>query len=229
MKPRIALVTVGKSPRHDVVSDIPTELRERLQFIHWGAVDDIEPGQFGEIAPKDDSDILMAKIGEAGDVAVSKRQVTEFVEDYIGRMQTDMDCFVILCTVLFVNQKSTTPVIQIGDLLLDAGRRAQNAAEAIGVIMPTDDFRRQNLELWSPYAYEVITATAHPYRGDEGDIAKEVETAARELGAKNVSQIVMSCQGYTEKLRQIAHAAANRPVLAPTQVLSEYLAERFGG
>ena len=55
----IGIVTIGKSPRLDIESELKKTIDYEVGFTHSGALDKILPSQLYDLAPLSDSDTLV--------------------------------------------------------------------------------------------------------------------------------------------------------------------------
>lgn len=212
-----AFMTIGRSPRADIISDVQVRLRESVSILEHGALDRIPDQDLANLAPADNDDALIASLGNGQEAIVSKAKVAGLLQKEIERLEQEVDAFIILCTGPFPAFKSTRKVEQIGSLLFDAVRLG-GVPDRLGVMMPIAEQEQLNRRLWAGYARVINTAVASPYGGPEA-----VRQASVQLQEAGADLIVMSCMGYSETMRQAVQDAVSVPTIGPGQVLADYL------
>jgi|TARA_B100000959_G_C14984637_1_gene625053 protein AroM len=212
-------MSIGRTPRPDIVNDVQACLGRRITIVERGALDQIADDTLADLAPGQIDDALIASLGDGQEAVVSKAKVAALLQVEIERLEKEVDAFVILCTGPFPSFRSKHKVAQVGALLFDAVR-AKGIPDRLGVLMPIAEQERLNRRLWTGYGKTIETAVASPYQGIDGVIA-----AAEQMAAAGVDLVAMSCMGYSEAMRQAVIEATSVPAVGPGQVLADYLAE----
>ena len=210
-------MTIGRSPRADIISDVQIRLRASVSILEHGALDRIPDQDLASLAPVDNDDALIASLGNGQEAIVSKAKIAGLLQKEIERLEQEVDAFFILCTGPFPSFNSTRKVEQIGSLLFDAVRLG-GVPDRLGVMMPIAEQEQLNRRLWTGYAGAINTAVASPYGGLEA-----VTQASVQLQEAGADLIVMSCMGYSETMRQAVQDAVAVPTIGPGQVLADYL------
>jgi protein AroM len=210
-------MTIGRSPRPDITSDVQVRLREDINILEHGALDRIPDRDLTDLAPLDNDDALIASLGNGREAIVSKAKIAVLLQQDIERLEPEVEAFIILCTGPFPAFESTRKVEQVGSLLFDAVRLG-GVPDRLGVMMPIAEQEQLNRLLWADYAGAIYTAVASPYGGLEA-----VTQASVQLQEAGADLIVMSCMGYSETMRQAVQDAVAVPTIGPGQVLADYL------
>jgi protein AroM len=212
----LALLTIGRSPRPDIRSDMERLLSGPVEIVERGALDRISDDEAHRIRPADDDDALIASLGASGEAIVSKAEIGRLLMREIAELEERVDGFAILCTGVFPALESRRTIAQAGELLLSAGAKC-NPGLPIGVLVPIAEQRTLNERLFAAGGRPVATAVASPYEGTE-----PVVTAALTLRDQGMSAIAMSCMGYSEAMRRAVEAETALPAIGPSQVLSGF-------
>jgi len=215
--PRALFVTIGQSPRSDLLPEIREWLGGRIDIEERGALDGLGAGDIATMAPGAADHRLVTRLADGSEVVLRKDLVH-------ARLQTVFDavaaenflCTVLLCTGHF-------PPFRIRGLFLEAqsivdesvGAIARHA-RSIGLMVPLkeqiDEFH------FRPGAGQTLKASyASPYT--PGRLAE----ASSELADTDV--IVMHCMGYTEAMRQTVASVSKRPVLLARRLVAAAVAQ----
>ena len=90
----IGIVTIGKSPRLDIESELQKTIDYEVSFIHSGALDNIPPDQINDLAPLSDSDTLVTLYDDT-EIQVSHEKLTKILYENISEIISDVDVIVM--------------------------------------------------------------------------------------------------------------------------------------
>src|SRR5262245_66452446 len=96
---RIGLITVGQSPRSDVVPDMAAILGAGVEIVEAGALDGLSREQMAPLAPEGDDEIIVTRLADGSPVFVGKSRMIPRVEDRIAALEDQgVALNVLLCT-----------------------------------------------------------------------------------------------------------------------------------
>lgn len=212
MLDRITFITLGQTPRSDLVPEIVDALPRRVAIAELGALDGIERGEIARLAPDAADHALVTRLRDGSQIEIGKRWLT-------GRLQELLDAApaapneanVLLCTGDFSALRGDGLFLDAQHLVDHGVDALCHSATSIGLVVP---LARQVAEhhYETPSGQELRAAVASPYRDDD------FEGVGRTLAACDV--IVMHCMGYTAKQRDRVAAASGRPVLLSRRLVS---------
>lgn len=208
----VTFVTIGQTPRTDLVPELAARLPVGVAVREIGALDGLDAEEVAALAPAADEARLVTRMADGSQAVVSKAWVQRRLQELLDGMTADADAVVVLlCTGEF-------PGLHAPGLFLDAQHLVDHGVAAlcggmrrIGLLLPlaeqADEFH------WRPAAHQELRAAfASPYAGDRFD------EAGAELADCDV--VVMHCMGYTEEQRGRVAAASGRPVLLARRLVS---------
>lgn len=213
MPKRIAFVTVGQSPRTDVMPDIIAESRTAFVATERGALDGLDDDAIAALAPQAGEAILASRLRDGRGVLMGQPAVERRLREIFADLDTQgFDLIVLLCTGVFGHFETRTPFMEPQHVVDHVVQGLAYGAKVLGVILPdprqADDFEG---------IPGVATRAAHgsPYVADP-------MPALRAAGAAlaDVDMIVMHCIGYTEAMRQEVQRASGRPVLLSRRIVA---------
>lgn len=210
-KSRVAFVTVGQSPRDDILPEMLASLRSEIEATEIGALDRADDAQIAALAPENGERRLCTRLRDGREVVTSKpktgKRLNAIFADLAGR---DFDLVVLLCTGYFEGLACDGLFVESQRLVDSYVAAMAHGGRKVGVLVPLAE---QAAEPKTHAGYETARIThASPYSGDR------LSEAGRELAETDL--IVMHCMGYSEAMRRRVAEAANKPVVLARRVIA---------
>lgn len=113
MKKKLGVITIGQSPRSDVVPEIIPYLGDNVEVIEAGALDGLTYEEIQEFAPREGDYILVSTLRDGRSVRFAERYILPRLQDCIDKLEAEgADIILFICTGVFPNIfKSTKPII----------------------------------------------------------------------------------------------------------------------
>jgi protein AroM len=213
----VTFLTIGQTPRIDLVPELVVHLPDGASVREVGALDGMDADEIESLAPAPDEARLVTRMADGRQAVVRKAWVHARLQHILDGLDAETSgVVVLLCTGEF-------PGLRAGGIFVDAQHLVDHGVAAlcagmhrIGLLLPlaeqADDFH------WRPAPHqEVRTTFASPYVGDRFD------AAGAELADCDV--VVMHCMGYTEAQRGRVAAASGRPVLLARRLVASAVAQ----
>jgi protein AroM len=222
---RLGLITVGQSPRTDVVPDMAVILGGDVDIIEAGALDGLSRAQIAALAPQGDDEILVTRLADGSSVFVGKTPVIPLIERRIAALEDrGVALNALLCTGAFPTLTARRPLLEPQQLLLGL-LRAMTFPGRLGVLTPSERHVPQTEARWRESGFDALVVPLSPY--EEEDPAA-VRRAADALRAGGVGLIVMDCIGFRRKTRdEIAHLTG-APALVANLLVARVATELLG-
>lgn len=217
MPPRVAFLTIGQTPRDDVVPEIASWLPGPPEIEEVGALDGMSLEEVCALAPGPDGDPLISRMRDGTQVRLRAEWVHERVTAMVDVLDPDRyAAALLLCTGRFPDLSGRVPILKAGPVLDHGVEAICDGMRRMGLLLPLEE---QVGRVCLPPApgREVVTSWASPYEGDR------FAEAAEELAGCDV--VVMHCMGYTEAHRRAVAAATGRPVLLARRLAAAALAQ----
>ena len=107
---KVGLITVGQSPRSDVVPDMAAILGGDVEIVEAGALDGLTREQITRLAPEGDDEILVTRLADGSSVFVGKSKVIPRIEAQIAALEDrGVTLNVLLCTGEFPQLAARRP------------------------------------------------------------------------------------------------------------------------
>lgn len=213
----VTFVTIGQTPRTDLVPEIASRLPSGTAVRELGALDGLGAAAVAALAPRAGEPRLVTRMADGSQAVVGKPWMHVRLQELLDRQPHDASALtVLLCTGEF-------PALRGPGIFLDAQHLVDHGVAAlcdglgsVGLMLPlaeqAEDFH------WRPAPHQVLrVAHASPYEGDR------FEAAASELSGCDA--VVMHCMGYTEAQRRRVAAASGRPVLLARRLVASALSQ----
>ena len=219
-RPKIGAITIGQSPRTDVVPEMLDVLGPCVEIVEGGALDGLSASEVASLAPRDGDYVLVTRMRDGSAVTIAEHHILPRMQDQLDRLVAEgAEVVALLCTGEFPAFRSSRLVVEPQVVLHHfvagvAGRRR------LGVVVPVPEQVEQGAARWRVVAAEVRVAAGSPY-GDPAELGR----AAEELREWRADLIVLDCIGFTGAMKARAAAIAKVPVILPRTILARTLAE----
>lgn len=216
---RIGLVTIGQSPRVDIVPDIRAALPQSIRIIEAGALDGLSQAEIAAHPPLSKARTLCSRLADGTEVQFDKDFVHERLQQAIHNLEDEVDLIGLLCSGTFSQLESKVPLL-IPHRLLRGYLAALSLPGRWGMLVPKVDQVEPILAELAEWGVNAIGAALSPYA--ESD---RLEQAVRDLAKRRVAAILLNCFGYTLKMKARAQAASQKPVVAVGSLFIHALTE----
>jgi len=215
---KIGMVTIGQSPRNDVIPEIRSILG-RLEIVERGCLDELTKEQIESLKPKEGGPFLITLLRDGSSIQISKERAIGLVQKRITELESeDVALVALLCTGDFPDFKSKKLVIMPGKLIHRMVQGMLTKEKKVGAIIPSFEQTNQTKKKWIDV--NLVVAVASPYENPE-----KVVEAAKTLQAKNVDLTVLDCIGYTRQMKQRVQEITGKPAILARTILARVLSE----
>lgn len=209
--PLVAFVTVGESPRDDLVPELLGHIDRPIQPVEFGALDGLSPAAVAAMAPRP-GEFTLSTRAHRRTVIVSKAQIIEKLNGLLARIEREgFDLAVLLSTGPFPNLVRRGGLIEAESVIRTSIESVAMTGQTIGIVLP---LARQIAEYaqgrWNGVRMRLTHAPCEP--------SPRLAVAAREL--KDCDLIVLDSIAYTEEMRTEMAAMTGRPVVLARRVVA---------
>ena len=208
---RIAFVTIGQSPRTDMVPEICADLPP-IEVVERGALDGLDDAAIADLAPADGAPSLATRLADGREVVIDKARTEERLDRLLRDMDDpSLDAVVVLCTGTRVPPLTKTLLIEAQAVVDGLAEALAAGVRHLGVVVPLE---RQiaHISLGETPGRRVTGTHASPYGEDR------FEAAAADLAEADL--IVMHCMGYDEAMRRRVADRVKAPVLLSRRIVA---------
>jgi protein AroM len=217
---KIGTITIGQSPREDIIPEMKKILGSAIVIVESGALDGFSLQDVQQFAPSDDDHVVVSRMRDGTAVTLAKKHVTFRLQHCIHRLEKKgVDLIALLGTAIFPELISTKLIIRPGNLLQQIVT-ALIETGTIGVVTPLKAQRAQTRIKWERLKVNVVVDYALPYATED-----QVLAVARRLAKANVDLIVLDCIGFNLAMKRRIRAITEKPTLLPITLLARTIAE----
>lgn len=222
---KIGAITVGQSPRDDLVPEMLPVLGSSIELIQMGGLDGLTREEIETFIPEEGDHVLVSRLRDGSSVTFGESYILPRLQDCIRQLEAEgVSLILFLCTGEFPeNFQSSVPLI-FPNRILTACVPALTPHCRLGVLTPSAEQIRQMTEKWSSLVDSVHVIPVSPYDGLDA-VLKAVLKAAREFPADSLDLIVMDCIGYTVEMKEKVRELTGTPVILPRTLLAHILCE----
>jgi protein AroM len=217
----IGAITIGQSPRDDVVPEVLDVLGRGVQVIQRGAIDELTLEEIQSEAPVPGDSVLVSRMRDGTEVTLRREFVIPRLKQCIHSIEDQVDLILMLCTDPFCGLESKKPLLSPGRIIVKLVSAL--GFRRIGVVTPVAAQFREQRNKWSPVAHDVFLQAASPY--GNGD---QIVQAGNALTEKDVELVVMDCIGYTRAMKAEIRRITGRPTVLPATTIARVAAELLG-
>lgn len=225
LRPAVGLVTIGQSPRVDVVPEMIAVIGPAVEVREAGALDGLGRDEIAALAPTGDDEILVTRLADGTSVFLGKQKIVRHVEARIAALERGgATVTALLCTGAFPPLAATKALIQPQPVLLGA-LRGMRWPGRLGVLTPSVRHVPQTAARWQRDGFDPVVVPLSPYEHED---AAALARAAAALREANTGLVVMDCMGFNRKTRDELRALTGAPVLLANLLVARVIAELCG-
>lgn len=215
---RVGLITIGQSPRVDVVPEIRKVLEgTKVEIVECGALDRLSREEIAALAPKGGEYVLVTRLRDGSEVTVSRERILPLMQGCIDVLEPEVDALGLLCTGEFPELKSRKLLIEPSELLLKVAESLK--VSKLGVVVPNPAQIDLTKRKWSGVAQDLAVVSVSPYSETLDSLAKAAE------GLRDRDLIVLDCIGFSAQAKKAAAEASGKPVIIPRTLMARVLRE----
>jgi protein AroM len=221
---KIGTVTIGQSPREDVIGEIVELLGADAQIIETGALDGLGRDAIRALEAAPGEPLLITRLRDGAEVRVAERHIHRLAAGCIAELErARVDVILLLCTGDFPEYRAAPPIVRPGRVLVHAARSLLEGGR-LGVLVPAAEQVPAIRTRWASAGFEPIVEALSPYRAS----AEELRARARALAGAGAALIVLDCFGFTRAARALVREETGLPVLLPRTLAAAFARELAG-
>lgn len=224
---KLGAITVGQSPRPDLVPLFQAALPEGAELVECGVLDGLDRATIErDYAPEPGGAVLISRLVDGSSVVISKARA----EVRVAELVADLDragcrLILLLCTGAFRGLDGTGAQVLQPQALLMPTIRALVMGRRAGFMVPTEPQVAAVPQKWACLAEDgalpPLAVALSPYDADDAEVA----AAAASLAEAGAEILIGDCIGFGEHHRAVARKASGLPVIVSTGLLSKLVSE----
>lgn len=213
---RIAFVTIGQTPRSDIVPEMMAEIAAGLDvppsYEEFGVLDGLDGSGLDAFRAGEGEPSFATRLASGEEIVTSKERTEVRLNEILAEIDTKgFDLVVLLCTGTRIEPLKNTLVVEAQRIVDSTVEALAASCRNLGVILPLE---RQVAEFGQRHVFSgnPTVVSASPYSG--GGMA---------AGAKGVADcdlVIMHCMGYTAAMLEEVRRTVKGPVLLSRRVVA---------
>lgn len=221
IKKRIGFLTIGQSPRDDVMPEIRPLLSPNIEPVEYGILDDFKPVEIDGLSPGPQEMPLISRLRDGRHVWLGEKKIGELLPGAIETMKKklDVEAVGVLCTHEFPSKKYPCPVIFPVEYMRCIVNEILKGHK-LGIVVPSKDQIEMTRRKWRCKKTSIVWES--PYMRE-----KTWDNMADALSKEKVDTLILDCIGFSMQDRQEIQNLMNTLVLLPRSILAFALNQIF--
>lgn len=216
---KIGTITVGQTPRTDLIPEIAPILGASIEILQMGGLDGLTREEIQAMTPAPGDHVLVSRLKDGSSVSFGESHILPRLEACVDQLNKDQVSLILfLCTGEFPDTfQADVPLIFPSKILTSIVSAVH--PRHLTVMTPAKEQLPQMHSKWAGCADSVCGLAVSPYDG-----AEAVEAAARSI-PKDTDLIVLDCIGYTVEMKERVQALTGKSVLLPRTLAARVVKE----
>ena len=216
---KIGMLTIGQTPRDDLIPGLLEILGDGFEVVEAGALDNVSLEEVKQISLLKEDYILVSRMRDGTEVKITKKYILPMMQKRLEEIEAQgVRLTVVMCTGKFPQFKSIGLVITPMEILQGVLKGCLKEGK-LGVIYPTVEQVEKGYTDWGRPGVEVYADTVSPYK--EGD----VDAMADRLAEQGLDVVLLNCFGFPSSVKQTIAERTGVPVIQANALVARVLKE----
>ncbi len=219
---KIGFITIGQSPRDDIMQDIFPLIGNDTEILQRGALDGLSEEDLKAIAPKPGDTVLVSSLRNGQWVSMAEEKIISLLQKCIDELEIcGVSGIMFLCTGDFKDLLSSHVPLIYPNRLLTALIPAICTRKKLIVLVPEEAQKNEAIAQWEGIGMHTEVFSISPYASTE----EEFTALSLTLKDMDCDYILMDCMGYSSAMKNILCHGSNKNVLLPRTFAASVLKE----
>lgn len=218
--PRLGILTLGQTPRTDVVPAMTASLGPSIDVTEHGLLDDAAPDEIRQLTPSAGESAYVTRLRNGQSVELSASRLEQLLPSAAEHLSHHVDAILLLCSGSYPGIDWPLPTILPDQVLSGVLAALSTGTSRTGVVCPHPSQTGSVAKKWSGVPGALIAETASPYDDDQ-----DLEAATDRLIEKSADHILLDCMGFGPRHRAIVRERTAIPLLLPTTLIAHVIGE----
>jgi protein AroM len=216
---QIGMLTIGQSPRDDLIPGLLEIFGEDFEIVEAGALDDLTYDDILGIDLNPEDYILVSRMRDGREIKITKKFVVPRLQEQLDKIESKgVRLTVVMCTGKFPQFNSNGLVVTPSEILKGIIEGSLKEGK-LAVVYPTveqmpyvkRDFGRENITLYAD--------SVSPYEPED------VEGLISRLEKEEPDLIFLNCFGFPLELKNNVQETTGKPTIHSSSVIARVLKE----
>lgn len=222
MKSRIGFITIGQSPRPDIIGEMKRIIGNEPQIIEEGSLDGLSKEEVFSLLSSSPSDeeYLVTKLRDGTSVVMPKNIIVKRIERVLKNFENQgITVAAILCVGEFPEYRFNGIVLKPGVLSLKVVSSLYQVGKCV-IVIPLEEQRKGAMRRWS---FSRIRPNIKVFSVNSD--SKKLENLSEEIEQEAPDFVVLECMGFDEQMKQKIRSKVQCPVILPKTLLGYMIKE----
>jgi protein AroM len=216
---KIGMLTIGQSPRDDILPGLREILGKNVEIVEAGALDGKTMEDVKKIPLRIEDYILVSRMRDGTEIKITKKYVLPMMQEKLDWLESKgIRLTVVMCTGKFPQFKSKGLVVTPMEILKGVLEGCLKEGK-LGVVYPTAEQIPMGEKEWGRLNITIYGDTVSPYE------PKDVEGLCNRLVDQNLDLILLNCFGFPTEIRKKVAKKTGKPVVQANTMVAHVLAE----
>jgi protein AroM len=221
MEKTIGIITIGQSPRIDVVPEMTPFFGNNVEVLEAGALDGLTLDQVNAYYPEDGMTHLVSRMRDGSEVVVAKEKLIPRIETAIHDLNDKrVSLILLLCVGDFPQFQSSCLIVEPQRIVDRCVGSIIRENHHLGILIPVPEQGDWVRETFSRITPNITVTHASPYC-DRNRLFR----AAEILKKADCDLIVMYCMGFNRQLAKQIRGITAKPVILASSIVARTLGE----
>lgn len=216
---KIGMLTIGQSPRDDLIPALMEILGQDVEIIEAGALDDLTIEDINKIVLKPEDYILVSRMRSGKEIKITKKFVVPRMQKQLDKIEAQgARITVVMCTGKFPQFQSKGLVVTPSEILRGVIEGSLKAGK-LAVVYPTSEQEAYAERDFAQPGISLYADSVSPYEPDD------VEGLLERLKKEDPDLIFLNCFGFPLDLKHQVIKATCKPSIHSSSVIARVLKE----
>lgn len=221
---KIGIITIGQSPRPDIVNDMAPFFGKGVKIIERGVLDRLTHEEVNNLSPDQAMLPLCTRMADGAEVIIAKEKILPRIQRLTHELNTqNVSLILILCVSSFPQFESKALLVYPKRIVDRCVEGLIDRSHRLGLVIPVPEQKEWAQTSFSSMTPFIYVSTASPY-GDK----HRLPDAAKALNKAHCDLIVMYCMGFTQDSSKVVRTLTGRPVILASSIVARTIGELLG-
>lgn len=224
-KTKIGCITIGQTPRADVLEELVPIFGSEVQILEAGALDGLTKERIeAEFQPAPGEYVLVSRLRTGEEVTIGESHILDRLQSCAEELEDQVDFILLLCTGVFKKRLQVKVPVYYPNEIIDGLLPVLVKGQRLLILNPSTEQISQSLKRWEGKIDGVRVLAASPY-----DLTRGMQNAVQQIRESDAQMVFLDCIGYTEAMKREIQSQTGLPVLLSKTLVARALSEQLQG
>jgi len=221
MGKKIGIITIGQSPRMDVVPEMTPFFGGHVEVLEVGAMDGLTLAQARAYRPEAGMTHLASRMRDGTEILIAKEKILTRIERAVNDLnQQNVSLILLFCVGVFPKFPSRCLIVEPQRIVDHCVKSLISEDDHLGILIPITEQEAWVRETFLKITPRITVTDASPYSD-----RSSLDQAGRVLREANCDLIVMYCMGFNRPLANEIRQITGKPVILSSSLVARVLGE----